>query len=102
MPIVAEEMGEVYEGMPPALVHDGMENAKEALINRFLPKTTKKNPLDKRRKIVKQKRTSDCDTKEFRDMIEAILLAFPFIPPPDNGDWESACREMQRRYGNHQ
>jgi hypothetical protein len=102
LPLVAEEMGEVYEGMPPALVHAGMENAKEALINRFLPKTTKKNPLDKRRKIVKQKRTSDCDTKEFRDMIEAILLAFPFIPPPDNGDWESACREMQKRYGNHQ
>ena len=102
LPLVAEEMGEVYEGMPPALIHDGMENAKEALINRFLPKKTKKNPLDKRRKIVKQKRTSDCDTKEFRDMIEAILLAFPFIPPPDNGDWESACCEMQRRYGNHQ
>jgi hypothetical protein len=98
--MVAEEMGEVYEGMPPALVHDGMDNAKEALINRFLPKTKYKNPLDRRRKIVKQKRTSDCDTKEFRDMIEAILLAFPFIPPPDNGEWESICREMQRRYGN--
>lgn len=100
VPMVAEEMGEVYEGMPPALVHDGMDNAKEALINRFLPKTKYKNPLDRRRKIVKQKRTSDCDTKEFRDMIEAILLAFPFIPPPDNGEWESICREMQRRYGN--
>ena len=100
--MIAEEMGEVYKGMPEALVANGLAEAKEAIINRFLPKATKKNPLDGRRKIVKQKRTSDCDTKEFRDMIEAILLAFPFIPAPDDGNWESICREMQIRYGNHQ
>jgi len=60
-----------------------MEETHEALVNRFLPKKKKKNPLDRRRWIVFQTRTSDLDTLQFKQLVDEVLRVFPFIPPPD-------------------
>jgi len=97
VPCIAEYMWEIYKWMPKDSIRPWLEEAKEALINKYLPKKTTKNKLDKRRKVVKQKRTSDCDTKEFKDMIDSILHDFPNIPPPD-GDFRRMLDYYQETY----
>lgn len=95
VPYIAERMGEIAKWMP--WTPEWLENAKEALINKYLPNEVKKNPLDKRRKIKVQKRTSDCDTAEFKEMIDKILHDFPEIPPPD-GDFRRMMEYYQDTY----
>lgn len=63
------------------------EFVHEVLKSLFLEKKTKKNPLDKRRKIVLQESTTNLDTKEFKEYIDKIREKFKDlnIPAPDNG-----------------
>lgn len=99
VPLVAEEIGNVFDGMNRQDADIGKQETHEALVNRFLPKRTIKNPLDRRRKIVKQTRTSDLDTLRFKQLVDEVLRVFPFIPAPDTGNALQVYDEMLRRYG---
>lgn len=101
IPAVAQDIGNIYPWMPTALIKRWLDETKEDIISKYLPKTVRKNKLDKRRKIVQQMRTSDCDTKEFAQMCQAILIDFPWIPEPDNWDLRSAFEHYERLYWKH-
>lgn len=98
VPMIAEYMGTVSEYWWDN--KQGLEDAKEAIINYFLPSRKLKNPIDKRKKVTFQKRTSDCDTKEFSEFTKKILEKFPFIPPPDDGSINSLLLHYSQKYEN--
>jgi hypothetical protein len=58
----------------------------ECLKSLFLDKVIRKNPLDKRRKIILQESTTNLDTKEFKDFTDRIREKFADlrIPTPES------------------
>jgi hypothetical protein len=89
LPMLAEHMGMIVQGIPRKEVSLMLEATKEYIISHYCPKATIKNQKDKRRRITIQKRTSQLTTDEFRIMVDSILKDFPFIPPPNSKDIES-------------
>jgi hypothetical protein len=89
LPMLAEHMGMIVQGIPRKEVSLMLEATKEYIISHYCPKLTIKNQKDKRRRITIQKRTSKLTTDEFRVMVDSILKDFPFIPPPNSKDLES-------------
>ena len=77
IPIIQEWMGEDKD-----FVH-------ECLKSLFLDKVIRKNPLDKRRKIILQESTTNLDTKEFKDFTDRIREKFADlrIPTPESNTW---------------
>lgn len=90
-------MGEVFEGMPEWSIEEGLYNAKEAIIAKYLPMIEIPNKLDSSKPIFKQLRTSDLDTKQFADLITVTCKDFG-IPPPDDGRVKSMFDEYSKRY----
>lgn len=84
IPMIAEYSGYITPDLDKHHKALGLSEAKEAIIARYLPETRTRNKLDRRRFVRKQKRTSDCDPADFKNLIDAILLDFPFIPHPNN------------------
>lgn len=80
IPIIQEWMGEDKD-----FVH-------ECLKSLFLDKVIRKNPLDKRRKIILQESTTNLDTKEFKDFTDRIREKFADlrIPTPESNTWIDA------------
>jgi flavin-dependent dehydrogenase len=95
LPMLAEHMWYIVPGIENT---EWLQEAKEAIISAFIPSKKYKNPIDKRKRVVIQKRTSDLDTIEFKQFIDTILIKFPFIPSPNSGDLDNLINHYSNIY----
>lgn len=95
VPIIGEWMGHDMN------MKDDKEFVHEVLKSYFLKKKVIKNPLDKRKRIVKTQSTSDLDTKEFTQFIDDIRAKFAHlnIPAPDSKEALIAYDYYMNLYG---
>lgn len=98
IPCYAEYVGHIYQWMPEFAIKQGLKFAKQDMKDIYLPTVKRRNPLDKRRIIKDQIGTSDLNTKQFADLINAIHHDMPWIPLPDTWECLNYYNEMVKRY----
>jgi len=89
VPFIWEQMGEIFEWIPKALIADICDNIHEMLLDIFSEKKSFVNKFDKRKRVKYIHRTSEMNSKEFTNYIDSIIIKFKndynwVIPRPDD------------------